>query len=524
MGSLGKLAELASGNKTYWACYLLGLAATLVLTPLVIRIAQALEVVDRPSNRKIHKSPTPLLGGLSIFAGMWLPLVLLSLWDNQITRELAKGGWAELGVVFGAGLVMVLTGAVDDKWGLNARWKFAVQIPLAALLVWGGVHFEVIKAPFFGTLELGYWGPVLSVVWIVGVTNALNLIDGIDGLAAGVAFFVSGTNAIVALLNGNTLLALVMWSMAGACLGFLRYNFSPARIFLGDTGSLFLGVTLAVTSIEANAKGSVATSMAIPVLVLGYPVLDTLLSMVRRALRGKSMFTGDTGHIHHRLLARGLDQRHTALILYGVCGLFCFVGLASVLGSDVWVGLGLAAIATVFGAGLWALGYLRYFSREAAGERPLYRIAFLFSEITKERFKLAERREEIFELLREACDEFGMMGLEVSCPAGPGGGAFHARWLLEGRGRSPARKHLPQPQDAALSQEMYQFQDTGLAVLVFFPKAELGSDLQMEYRTLIGEVLAAANRRLLELTQAQVLRARLEPLANPPSTEAVSPS
>lgn len=351
-----EMLRFIQSHKTYAGCFGLGLVLALIITPMVIRLAVRMGMLDQPSERKIHKKSMPLMGGLGIFVAMWIPLALLTGHDNLVTRALETEGWLQLTSIFAAGLSMLILGIVDDRFGLRARWKFLVQIPVAMVLVWSGVRFEVLKLPFLGELQLGPLGPALSVFWIVGVTNALNLIDGIDGLAAGVTFFAATANGVIALVHNHVLLAVVMWSLAGASLGFLRYNFSPARIFLGDTGSLFLGMTLAVTAIMASTKGSVATSMLVPVLVLGYPASDTLVAVFRRLRTGKPVFVGDKGHIHHRLLAMGYDHRRAARALYLICLLFCLVGLSTVVGSDLLTGLGLVVIALVFALGARRFG------------------------------------------------------------------------------------------------------------------------------------------------------------------------
>jgi UDP-GlcNAc:undecaprenyl-phosphate GlcNAc-1-phosphate transferase len=473
-----------------------------------MRLARAWGAVDAPTHRKIHKEATPLLGGLAIFIGMWSPLLLLTFYDNSVTERLAREGWHKFSLIFAAGLAMLLLGILDDKKGLNARWKFGFQLPVALALVLAGLHFDSFGLPGVGSVDLGGWGPLLSVLWIVGITNALNLIDGVDGLATGVAFFVSVTTAVVASLNGNALLAVVMCSMAGGCLGFLRYNFAPARIFLGDTGSLFLGVTLAVTAMMANTKGTVAASMLVPILLLGYPALDTLLTMFHRALRGKSMFAGDRGHIHHRLLARGLGHEQVALILYLVCALFCTVGVATMLGNALWTGLGLLALAVLFGFGLWVLGYLGHFSPRARRERPLYKVAYHFGEMSKERLKLASEREEVFGVLREACVRFGVLALKLNLPETPLGPACQFQLLLEGE----PDLGFPQPGRNATSREPvedeHHFPDTLLAAWVSWNRSADLDELQLEYRSLVGELLEAANRRLGELIASRAPRPR----------------
>lgn len=505
--ALLRVKSLFSGHQTYLACYLVGLLVSYLLTPLVILQARRMGAVDKPLHRKVHREPTPMMGGLAIFFGTWIPLLLLSFHDNRITQKLGEGSnGVKLLLIFVAGAAMLLVGLRDDLKGMNARRKFLFQLPIAIGLVAAGVRFEVVQVPGLGVVDLGFFGSVLSVIWIVGITNALNLIDGIDGLATGIAFFVAGTNAIVALINGNVVMALVMWSMAGACLGFLRYNFAPAKIFLGDTGSLFLGVTLAVTAIQSSAKGAVATSMLIPVVVLGYPALDTLLAMARRVLRGKSMFSGDREHIHHRLLQRGLDHGRAAVILYLVCLLFCMLGIAVVVGNDFWIGAGVVGIAVVFLLGLWLLGYLAYFTRASIRERPMFKMAHFFTKLTLERFGIVRTREEVYEMLRDAVGELGVMGLRIHQEEGPWGPAYQAEWLLDRESRLGlglrAAAHCA---NWKLKSETYTFEKIKLSVTVSFCECNSleRNELCDEFRNLAHEVVEGAHLRLREIAGIQ---------------------
>jgi UDP-GlcNAc:undecaprenyl-phosphate GlcNAc-1-phosphate transferase len=268
--------------RTYFVCFLIGAFVAWALTPWVIRLALRVGAVDRPANRKIHLRVVPTLGGMALFAGMWIPLVLLLLYDNAVARNVMANGQKLLLILLG-GLAMVAIGILDDVRGVRARWKFAVQFPVAMALVAAGVRFQTLGFPFIGVIDLGVMGYGVSVLWLVGVTNALNLIDGIDGLATGVAYLIAVSLAILSIYHNQPLLAVVMCSMAGACFGFLRFNFSPAKIFLGDSGSLFLGITLAVSATFGSVKEQLGSSLLMPVVLLGYPIADTLLSMARLA-------------------------------------------------------------------------------------------------------------------------------------------------------------------------------------------------------------------------------------------------
>ena len=472
--------------KTYAGCFLIGALVVLAITPAIIRLARRIGALDHPNTRKVHSEVRPLLGGLAIFVGVWVPLMLLSFWDNLVTQRLAES-WPMLVQLFLAGLAMLALGAWDDKVGLHAWWKLAVQVPVAVLLVGAGVSFGALTVPGWGSVELGWLGPLVTVLWIVGVTNALNIIDGIDGLASGVAFFISLTSAIAALTFGNALLALVLFSMAGACLGFLKYNFNPARIFLGDTGSLFLGMTLAVVSVMANAKGTLAASLFVPLLALGYPIIDTLLTMARRSLQGKSWFKGDRGHIHHRLLALGLNHGQAALVLYGVCVLFCLLALGALLDrTSVFAG-GLVVVCGAVGTLLWKLGFGRYLSPSTVQrERELYRKAQRVCEEAKHSLAGMSDPRQITGLLLEVCRGLGVRRVDLVQPVLGQTSALEVHWsdgaLGEGAG--------------ALRLETFRFDKTGLTATVGLAGSGADEGLRLEYLALLSEVFYTAAQRL----------------------------
>jgi UDP-GlcNAc:undecaprenyl-phosphate GlcNAc-1-phosphate transferase len=233
-----------------------------------------------------------------------------------------------------------------------------VQLAIAGGLYWIGYRVDSIATPFGQEIQLGWLALPFTVFWICGVINAVNLIDGLDGLAGGVAFSALVTVFVVSTLHGDNLLALFAATLGGAVLGFLIYNFNPASIFMGDTGSMFLGLVLATMSIEANEKPSHAVALVVPIIALGLPIVDTLLAMARRAARGVPMFSADRGHIHHRLLDRGLSHRATVLVLYGVSVLLglAAIGLSYASHSQaLWFLLGLASVGYL---GLRALGFI----------------------------------------------------------------------------------------------------------------------------------------------------------------------
>lgn len=507
---------------TYAACFGLGTAVALAATPGVIRLARRVGALDRPQHRKAHQKPVPLWGGLAVFGAMWTPLWLLLCYDNVVARQL-QDQWASLALIFGAGLTMLGAGMFDDLRGLNAWGKLMIQVPVALVLLSFGVQIGGLTVPGLGSLSLGPLASLVTLLWLVGVTNAINLIDGVDGLAAGVTLFVAATHAVIATLHGHALLACVMFSLAGASFGFLFFNFNPARIFLGDAGSLFLGVTLATSSVLCNTKGTVAASLLIPLLALGYPVMDTLLSMGRRALRGKSMFSGDNGHIHHRLLHRGLSPRKTVMILYAACLACCAVALAMVFENRAGTAIGLGVLGAVLALALRSLGYLdglkKALTSPAVGpRRGRFRVVHHEAEAMKARIDLAMTAAEIFSLLRAACLELGLAALTIrsgQLPTVPANGqpAAAANGSPgDGRGEPPADPVQVWWSEAfesaggraagplTVARDEYAFENTGLVVEVGYPAANGDDDLVLESRMRMGEVVHAANARLASLS------------------------
>ncbi len=307
--------------------FILALLVALVLTPVLRAVAPRVGAVDPAgrSFRKAHAGDVPRLGGVAIVAGFYAPLIGLLLVDagmgTVFRADLAKA----LGLLAG-GLPIVALGIYDDVAGAGAGRKLVVQLAVALALFALGFRIEAISTPFGFAVDLGVFALPVTVLWIVGLINAMNLIDGLDGLAGGIAFFAGLVTLVVAAVNGKAMMMLFMAALTGAVAGFLVFNFNPATIFMGDTGSMFLGYVVAVTSLQTNTKGAATVALLTPVLALGLPIMDTLVAMVRRALRGQAIFQGDREHVHHRLLALGLSQRQAVLVLYGVSFLF---GLAA---------------------------------------------------------------------------------------------------------------------------------------------------------------------------------------------------
>jgi len=290
------------------ALVLAGLIA-FTTTPAVSVLAYKIGAIDVPrDNRRMHKKPVPRIGGLAIFAGF----VFASLVFCDITPELVS--------IYVGGLIIVAVGVIDDCISINAWVKLLAQIGVALIAVSQGVVMEYIN--FFGTyVHFGVWAIPITVIWIVGLTNAINLIDGLDGLACGVSAICSISLLMVMLLKGEYVVALLTAIVVGSCLGFLPCNSNPAKIFMGDTGALFLGYTMAVISVSGLFKTHTVISFMIPLSIFGLPLCDTAFAFTRRILHGKSPFSADRGHLHHRLIDMGFNQKQSVYILYAICGI-----------------------------------------------------------------------------------------------------------------------------------------------------------------------------------------------------------
>ena len=344
--------------KTYFALFLISATASLVLTPLLRRFCERYRLVDEPlDQRRVHLRAVPRLGGIAIFLSLLIPLSILPLLNNLLTQSLRPDRRGVI-VFLVCGVLVLLLGVYDDLRGANAGVKFAGLAGVGVLFYILGGRIITLSIPFVGSVTLHpVLGFLLTLIWVVGIANAFNLIDGVDGLASGAALFSSLVLLSVSLIQGRALVAVIALVLTGALAGFLRYNFNPASIFLGDSGSLFVGFSLAALSIQGSQKASTAVAVAIPILAFGLPVVDTGVSIARRFLSAKPIFKGDREHIHHMLLERGWSQRRVALVLYGVSALFALLAMLFVNSGN---GLTAVVLFVVGAAVVLGLGKLRY--------------------------------------------------------------------------------------------------------------------------------------------------------------------
>jgi len=302
-----------------------------LITPVIIKIAKRFGAMDVPKDeRRVHNKSMPLWGGLAIYISFF---VVLFIFGDMEGKKFAG--------LFIASTIIIIMGMIDDVKDLSAKRKLLVQIIAAGILVYAGYEINFFTN-YFGQsdyIHLGMFSVPISILWIVGVTNTVNLIDGLDGLAAGLSAIAALTLGYIAFANQNYDAALITLILAGSTLGFLPYNFNPAKIFMGDTGALFLGLVLAAISVEGTLKGATALTIVVPILALGVPIFDTAFAIIRRALHRKPIMQADKGHLHHRMLASGLNQKRAVLSMYFLGAL---MGAGAIeISKQSWVSAGI---------------------------------------------------------------------------------------------------------------------------------------------------------------------------------------
>lgn len=293
----------------YMAAFATSFAISLVTTPFSKKVAYKFHAIDYPKSRGLNKEPMPRMGGIAIVLGFIITVLLLTPFVNGFHSK------QFIGFIIG-GIIIVILGILDDIYELSAKFKFLIQIIAAIVVISTGTRIDVIMWPFWQYLKP--FSPIITFVWIIGLVNAVNLIDGVDGLAAGVTSIAALCLMILCILSGSELAVVLSAILAGSCLGFLPRNFSPAEIYMGDTGSTFLGYVLAVSSCIGVYKSYAILSIIIAVLAMALPILDTLFAMIRRAVQHKPIMGADRGHLHHRLIDSGYSHKQAVMILYGL--------------------------------------------------------------------------------------------------------------------------------------------------------------------------------------------------------------
>src|SRR3954465_11238132 len=420
--------------------FALALFVAAAMTPFLIQMARRRGLVDKGDDaRKVHKRPTPRIGGVAIVSGFFAPLIALAFVPGHLQTFFApnKSAW----VLLGCAAAIAALGLFDDLKGAWAQQKFVVRFAVAIVMVTvGGYRIETLQIPFGGMHPVGMLAGPISVLWIVGIVNAGNLIDGLDGLAGGVALIVVATNLVLGLTHGDAMTVLVMTALAGGIIGFLFYNLNPAQIFMGDTGSLFLGFVLAATSLRTGNGSSSAWALLVPVLALGLPIADTLLAFPRRALRGQSPFHPDREHIHHKLLDLGLTHRQVVLALYGTCVCFCSAALLLSFSSsrtNAFIVIVVAALAT------YAIHQIGGFKARPATAEQGMDVRAAIAEIS-DRLQRAKHVSEVLECVSAITPAVGASHVSAWTSRAAGGLATTSRRggappLLRREGRSRGR-------------------------------------------------------------------------------------
>ncbi|SRR6056297_1011543 len=312
------------------------IVVVLAATPIIKKFAIKIGAVDKPNQRRINKTPVANIGGIAIFLGFWIAVFLFG-----------EVGQTTLWMFIGSSIIL-LTGLVDDILDLSPFIKLFIQISTASFIVIvADIRIDFFRIPFNGDyVGLGPLAIPLTVLWIAGITNAINFIDGLDGLAAGTSGIAATTLMVVAIAQGYSGIAIMLIALAASAFAFLKYNSNPAQIFMGDTGSMTLGFLLAIMSIEGLMKSATTIAIIVPVLALGLPILDSTFSIVRRLRNGRSPFCADRGHLHHRLIDHGCDQKLAVRILHTVSIFSGGIALIFVLGFNL-----ISLVSTIFVTG-----------------------------------------------------------------------------------------------------------------------------------------------------------------------------
>lgn len=326
--------------------FMLAMFVSYVLTPYIKKLAFKIGAVDRPDNRKVHKKIMPRLGGLAIYIAFMIGCVA----SMEIT-------WDIFGILLGGTLIVAL-GVADDVYQLPAKVKLIGQIAAACVLVIFDIRIEWVNNPLGGYFYLDMLSIPFTIFWVISFTNVVNLIDGLDGLAAGVSAIASLTVILVSVQMGYFHVAILTAALAGAIIGFIRYNFNPATIFMGDTGSMFIGYMLAAISVYGAVKTAATIALIVPAIALGLPILDTAFAIMRRYVNGRPIFQPDKGHLHHRLLATGMSHKETVLFMYGITAVLCIGAVLWAEMDGFYAALIIAVIMTAVAVGAKKIGIL----------------------------------------------------------------------------------------------------------------------------------------------------------------------
>jgi UDP-GlcNAc:undecaprenyl-phosphate/decaprenyl-phosphate GlcNAc-1-phosphate transferase len=409
----------------YLGIFALSLTLSFVLTRYVRKLASAHGWLALPSfGRHVHEAPLPRLGGVAIFLAFLLSVAMAAIISGNFTKLEFGFSARTLATIFLPGLLVFLLGVYDDVRPVGPYVKFAVQALAGAMLFLGGLRVSDLPV-FFGAHQFPWYvGLPLTILWVLAITNAFNLIDGLDGLAAGSALFSTLVVFVVALLSGSSLVCLLTIALAGAILGFLRFNFNPATIFLGDCGSLFIGFLLSALALEGAQKAPTIIAVAIPVVSFGLPILETVLSLLRRLLSGRPLFTADREHIHHKLLQLGLSHRQVVIVLYAVSALFALLSLFLLWPTGSSLGLVLAVLGTGIWMGVQHLGYIEFGELRRVAQRTMEQRQIFINNLAirraTEELKVARSYDQLCQILVAAFSTNDFDGFDLNVKLLPG--------------------------------------------------------------------------------------------------------
>lgn len=409
----------------FFAIFFLSLLFSFVLTRYVRDFASRHGCVEIPSQeRHLHSTPLPRLGGVAIFISFSLSMLAVAGMAHYIPSLHNVFTPKTLLTILAPATLVFLLGVYDDLYSVGPYAKFAVQALAASMLFLGGLR--ILNLPvLFGEHQLPWFlGLPLTILWVLAITNAFNLIDGLDGLAAGSALFSTLVAFVVTLLSGYSLVTVMTIALAGAILGFLRYNFNPATIFLGDSGSLFIGFLLSAIALAGAQKAPTIVAVAIPVVSFGLPILETSLSILRRLISGRPVFTADREHIHHKLLQHGLTHRQVVIVLYAVSAVFALLSLFLLWPTGSSLGLVLAVLGIGIWIGVQRLGYLELGELGRVAQRTFEQRQIVINNLAirraTEELKVARDYDQICRVLEAAFSSNDFDGFQVRFTLFPG--------------------------------------------------------------------------------------------------------
>ncbi|HEY7098172.1 MAG TPA: MraY family glycosyltransferase [Terriglobales bacterium] len=436
--------------------------ASLLLSFMFTRYVRALAtahgwLAPPSTDRHLHNSPLPRLGGVAIFFAFVCTIVTAAVLSLQFPQIRTGVSFQTLATMLGPGLMIFLLGVYDDIHSVGPYFKFGVQAIAATILFFGGLR--VLDLPvLFGDNHFPWFISLpLTILWVVAITNAFNLIDGLDGLAAGSALFSTLVVFVVAVVSQSPIVSLMSLALAGATLGFLRFNFNPATIFLGDCGSQFIGFMLAALALRGAQKAPTIIAVAIPVVSFGLPILETTLSVLRRIISGRPIFTADREHIHHKLLQRGLSHRQVVIVLYAVSALFALLSLFLLWPTGSTLGLVLAVLGTGIWIGVQHLGYLEFGELRRVAQRTIEQRQICINNLSIRRaieeLKVAHSYDQLCRILIAAFGTNDFDAFDLCVQGSLDRVPEHERASEYGGGKDRPFLHWKRP-DSLFSQEM----------------------------------------------------------------------